>query len=64
MVAKIAAGYTTALRDLGFNEIELSEKRRALLTKLDRLDMRAPVSGVVYGMQVFAPRSVIRSCRY
>ena len=50
----------TRLRDLQFNEIELSEQRRALMTRLDRLDIRAPVSGVVYGMQVFAPRSVIR----
>jgi len=48
------------LRDLQYNEIELSEKRRALTTRLDRLDIRAPVSGIVYGMQVFAPRSVIR----
>ncbi len=52
---------SSALRDLGFNEIELTEQRQALLTKLERLDMRAPVSGVVYGMQVFAPRSVIRA---
>ncbi len=51
----------TRLRDLQFNEIELSEKRRALLTRLDRLDIRAPVAGVVYGMTVFAPRSVIRA---
>jgi HlyD family secretion protein len=51
---------SSALRDLGFNEIELSEQRRSLLVKLDRLDIRAPVSGVVYGMQVFAPRSVVR----
>jgi HlyD family type I secretion membrane fusion protein len=50
----------TRLRDLQFNEIELSEKRRALITQLDRLDIRAPVSGIVYGMAVFAPRSVIR----
>ena len=50
----------TRLRDLQFNEIELSEKRRALLTRLERLDIRTPVSGIVYGMQVFAPRSVIR----
>lgn len=49
------------LRDLQFNEIELSERRRALLTRLDRLEIRAPVSGVVYGMQVFATRSVIRA---
>ena len=52
---------SSSLRDLGFNQIELSEQRRALLVRLDRLDMRAPVSGVVYGMQVFAPRSVIRA---
>ena len=52
---------SSALRDLGFNEIELSEQRRALLVRLERLDMRAPVSGVVYGMHVFAPRSVIRA---
>jgi HlyD family type I secretion membrane fusion protein len=50
----------TRLRDLQFNEIELRENRRALLTRLDRLDIRAPVAGIVYGMQVFAPRSVIR----
>ena len=50
----------TRLRDLQFNEIELSEQRRTLTTRLDRLDIRAPVSGIVYGMQVFAPRSVIR----
>lgn len=50
----------TRLRDLQFNEIELSERRRALLTRLDRLDVRAPVSGIVYDMQIFAPRSVVR----
>ena len=51
----------TRLRDLEFNELELSERRRALLRQLDRLDIRAPVSGVVYGLSVFAPRSVIRA---
>ena len=50
----------TSLRDLQFNEIELSEKRRALIIRLERLDIRAPVSGIVYGMAVFTPRSVIR----
>lgn len=50
----------TRLRDLQFNELELTERRRTLIQQLDRLDMRAPVGGVVYGMQVFAPRSVIR----
>ncbi|MCZ4261492.1 HlyD family type I secretion periplasmic adaptor subunit [Limimaricola sp. G21655-S1] len=49
------------LRDLQFNEIELSNRRRALLTQLDRLDIRAPVGGIVYGLTVFTPRSVIRA---
>jgi HlyD family secretion protein len=52
---------STALRDLGFNQIELSEQRRALLVRLDRLDIRAPVGGVIYGLTVFAPRSVIQA---
>ena len=50
----------TRLRDLQYNELELSERRRTLTRQLDRLDIRAPVSGIVYGLQVFAPRSVIR----
>ncbi|SEN32481.1 Biotin-lipoyl like [Loktanella fryxellensis] len=49
------------LRDLEFNVLELSERRRTLRQQLDRLDIRAPLSGVVYGLAVFAPRSVIRS---
>lgn len=50
----------TRLRDLQFNELELSERQRTLSEQLDRLDIRAPVSGIVYGLQVFAERSVIR----
>lgn len=50
----------TRLRDLQFNELELKEQRRALIERLDRMDIRAPVSGVVYGLQIFTPRSVVR----
>ncbi|MDG1340810.1 MAG: HlyD family type I secretion periplasmic adaptor subunit [Paracoccaceae bacterium] len=50
----------TRLRDLQFNELELSERRAALLVELDRLDIRAPVSGIVYDLTIFAPRSVVR----
>jgi HlyD family type I secretion membrane fusion protein len=50
----------TRLRDLQYNELELSERRRTLVRQLDRLDIRAPVSGVIYGLQVFAEQSVIR----
>ncbi|MBR9843936.1 MAG: HlyD family type I secretion periplasmic adaptor subunit [Rhodobacteraceae bacterium] len=51
----------TRLRDLQYRELELAEKRRALRERMARLDLTAPVSGVVYGLQVFAPRSVIRA---
>ncbi len=51
----------TELRDLGFNELELSEKLRGLDQKLDRLDIRAPVAGVVHGLKVFAEGAVIRA---
>lgn len=50
----------TRLRDLRYQELELAETRRALLEQLERLDIRAPVSGIVYGLQVHTPRSVIR----
>jgi HlyD family secretion protein len=50
----------TRLRDLQFNEIELTEQRRTLQQRLERLDIRAPVSGIVYGLTVFGPRMVIR----
>ena len=51
----------TRLRDIQYNELELTERRRTLTTQLDRLDIRAPVSGIVYGLTVYAPRSVIRA---
>ena len=50
----------TQLRDLQYSRLELAERRQTLRTQLERLDIRAPVSGIVYGLQVFAPRSVIR----
>lgn len=51
----------TELRDLRYRELELVEQRRALLAEIDRLDIRAPVSGLVYGLLVQTPRSVIRA---
>lgn len=50
----------TQLRDLGPQVIEAAEKRRALAEKIGRLEIRAPVSGIVLGLQVTAPKSVIR----
>lgn len=51
----------TRLRDLQFRELELAEQRRALLDQRNRLAIRAPVSGIIYGLQVTTPRSVIRA---
>lgn len=51
---------STQLRDLGAQVLELVERRRALTERVDRLDIRAPVSGLVLGLQVTTPRSVVR----
>lgn len=50
----------TTLRDLLYRERELAEQRHAIRERLNRLEITAPVSGVIYGLTVFAPRSVIR----
>ncbi len=50
----------TRLRDLRYQELTLVERRRSLKDRLSRLDITAPVSGIVYGMTVRTPRSVIR----
>ncbi|KIT15434.1 Type I secretion system membrane fusion protein PrsE [Jannaschia aquimarina] len=48
------------LRDLRVREVELGERLRALEEQLSRLEITAPVAGVVYDLQVFSERSVIR----
>lgn len=50
----------TQLRDIGSQEQELLERRRALTEKVARLEIRAPVSGIVLGLQITTPQSVIR----
>ena len=49
----------TQLRDIGPQELEMAERRRALTERIARLDIRAPVSGLVLGLQVTSPRSVL-----
>ncbi len=51
----------TQLRDLGFRELELAERRRALVERIGRLEVRAPVSGLVHAMQVTTPNAVLRA---
>lgn len=50
----------TQLRDLQYQQFELREKRANLVEQLSRLDVTSPVSGLVFGLQVFAERSVVR----
>lgn len=50
----------TTLRDLQYREIELREKQDSLRETLQRMDVRAPSSGIVYGKQFHAIRSVVR----
>ena len=49
------------LRDIQFRELELKEQQLSLRKRLDRLAIRAPVSGVVYGATVFAQNAVVRA---
>jgi HlyD family secretion protein len=41
--------------------MELAERRRTLIERIARLDIRAPVAGIVLGLTVTAPRSVLRA---
>lgn len=47
------------LRDLSAQEIELAERELATQDTLSKMELRTPVSGVIYGSRVFALRSVI-----
>ncbi len=50
----------SALRDLQVREIELAERNFSLLERLSRLDVRAPVAGLVFENQIFAIKSVVQ----
>lgn len=52
---------SSQLRDIGYRELELAERRRALVEQIARLDILAPVSGIVLGLQVTTPRAVLRA---
>ncbi len=51
---------STQLRDIGSNELQLVQRRRALAEQVARLDIRAPASGTILGLQVTTPRAVLR----
>lgn len=51
---------TDELRQIGPMTLELAERRRALAERIDRLEIRAPVAGIVLNLQVTTPRAVLR----
>jgi len=51
----------TTLRDLTYTEIEMIERKLSLDETLSRMDVRAPMSGIVHGLTVHALRSVVRA---
>jgi HlyD family secretion protein len=59
--SKVREEAIAELRDLEFREIELREKRTALKDQIDKLELRAPVSGIVYGSTADTLRGVIRA---
>jgi HlyD family secretion protein len=61
LVSKMREEAIGELRDLEYREIELRERRAALTLQIEDLQLRAPVSGVVYGSTVDTLRGVIRA---
>jgi HlyD family secretion protein len=49
------------LREIRVREEELRERAANLSHRIADLDLRAPVSGMILGLQVFGPQSVVRS---
>jgi HlyD family secretion protein len=52
---------TAELRQIDPAILELTERRRALSDRIDRLELRAPVAGIVLGLQVTTPQAVLRA---
>ncbi len=49
----------TEIRDLQFRATEKAQQMLSLEEQLSRMDIRAPVSGIIYGLAVFGERAVI-----
>ncbi len=58
--AQLREEATQELREVGPAELELVERRRSLVERINRLDIRAPVSGLVLGLTVTTPRAVLK----
>ena len=61
LVSEVREAAIGELRDLEFREIELRERRHSLKDQIDKLDLRAPVAGIVYGSTADTLRGVIQA---
>ena len=61
LTSSLREGAISQLRDLRVQELELRERRNSLTERLSRLSITAPTAGIVYGLAVNTPRSVIRA---
>ncbi|MFN7089584.1 MAG: HlyD family type I secretion periplasmic adaptor subunit [Allorhizobium sp.] len=50
----------TTLRDLQVSELEIAERRESILTRLERMDIRAPLAGIAYDVRLLGEQSVLR----
>jgi HlyD family secretion protein len=60
LVSEVQEQAISELREIEFREIELRERRLALIDQIAKLQLRAPVTGVVYGSTADTLRGVIR----
>ncbi len=49
-----------SLRDIGYRVLELAERRISIKQSISQLSVRAPMSGIVHGNQIFALQSVVQ----
>ncbi|SLN16296.1 Type I secretion system membrane fusion protein PrsE [Aquimixticola soesokkakensis] len=51
----------TEMRDVKSALLQAAQERASLADRLERLELRAPVSGIVYGLTVFGAGAVVRA---
>lgn len=49
------------LRDIGYTQIELDERRIALTERIARLDVRAPAGGIIFASRIATEGAVVRA---
>ena len=61
LASRLREDSITALRDMQYRENEIRETQTSMIERLQRMEVRAPTSGIIYGKQFHALRSVVRA---